>query len=144
MSVKSTTQGKQVILHNGDSMLPLPVVYAVPNQVTTHIIHADCAIALKTLPTASVDLVMTSPPYADQRKHTYGGIPADQYVAWFLPIADELYRVLKPRGSFVLNIKERVVNGERHTYVMDLIIAMRKRGWLWTEDYVWHKRSLPG
>jgi site-specific DNA-methyltransferase (adenine-specific)/site-specific DNA-methyltransferase (cytosine-N4-specific) len=45
----------------------------------------------------------------------------------------------------VLNIKERVVDGERHTYVMELIIAMRKRGWLFTEEYIWHKRNCyPG
>jgi site-specific DNA-methyltransferase (adenine-specific) len=53
--------------------------------------------------------------------------------------------VLKPSGSFVLNIKERVVDGERHTYVMELVIAMRKRGWLFTEEYIWHKRNCyPG
>ncbi|OFX17790.1 MAG: DNA methylase, partial [Armatimonadetes bacterium RBG_16_58_9] len=84
-------------------------------------------------------------PYADQRKHTYGGISPSRYVEWFLPIADELYRVLHPSGSFVLNIKERVVNGERHTYVIELILEMRKRGWLWTEEYVWHKKNCyPG
>jgi site-specific DNA-methyltransferase (adenine-specific)/site-specific DNA-methyltransferase (cytosine-N4-specific) len=92
-----------------------------------------------------VDLIITSPPYADQRKSTYGGIPADDYVEWFMPIADQLRRVLKLSGSFVLNIKERVVNGERHTYVMELIIEMRKRGWLYTEEYIWHKRNCyPG
>lgn len=113
--------------------------------MTSAILQGDCSEALKTLPDASVDLVVTSPPYADQRSSTYGGTPADQYVDWFLPIADELYRVLKPTGSFVLNIKERVVNGERHTYVLELIIAMRGRGWLWTEEYVWHKRNCyPG
>ena len=86
-----------------------------------------------------------SPPYADQRQTTYGGIAPDDYVAWFLPIAAELKRVLKPEGSFVLNIKERVVNGERHTYVLELIIALRKQGWFWTEEYMWHKRnSYPG
>lgn len=57
-----------------------------------------------------MDLVITSPPYADQRKHTYGGVKPDDYVEWFLPIADELKRVLKPRGSFILNIKERVLH----------------------------------
>jgi len=115
------------------------------NQVTIKIIHGDCAIALKSLPNNSIDLVMTSPPYANQRKHDYGGVAADKYVEWFLPISDELYRVLKPEGSFVLNIKESVVKGERHTYVMDLIIEMKKRGWLWTEEYIWHKRnSCPG
>jgi site-specific DNA-methyltransferase (adenine-specific)/site-specific DNA-methyltransferase (cytosine-N4-specific) len=53
--------------------------------------------------------------------------------------------VLKPTGSFILNIKEKVYNGERHTYVLELILAMRKQGWLWTEEYMWHKRnSFPG
>ena len=93
----------------------------------------------------SIDLVVTSPPYADRRKSTYGGIHPDNYVDWFLTISDELKRVLKPTGSFVLNIKENVVDGERHTYVLELIIAMRKQGWLWTEEYMWHKKnSFPG
>jgi site-specific DNA-methyltransferase (adenine-specific)/site-specific DNA-methyltransferase (cytosine-N4-specific) len=57
----------------------------------------------------------------------------------------ELLRVLKPTGSFILNIKEKVCDGERHTYVIELILAMRKQGWLWTEEYMWHKRnSFPG
>jgi len=87
----------------------------------------DCRVILPTCASESVDLIVTSPPYADQRKNTYGGVPPDEYVAWFLPIADELYRVLKPRGSFVLNIKERVVNGERHTYVIELILDAQAR-----------------
>lgn len=64
---------------------------------------------------------------------------------WFLPISQELYRVLKPSGTFILNIKEKVVNGERHTYVIELILAMRKQGWLWTKEFIWHKKnSYPG
>jgi site-specific DNA-methyltransferase (adenine-specific) len=111
----------------------------------TQIYHGDCLVTLSTLASSSVDLIVTSPPYADQRKDTYGGVHPDRYVEWFLPISAELKRVLKPEGSFILNIKERVVNGERHTYVLELIIALRKQGWLWTEEYVWHKRnSYPG
>jgi site-specific DNA-methyltransferase (adenine-specific) len=107
--------------------------------------QADCQELLKKIPKGSVDLIVTSPPYADQRKNVYGGVHADNYVEWFLPIADGLYQVLKPSGSFVLNIKERVVDGERHTYVMELIIEMRKRGWRFTEEYIWHKRNCyPG
>ncbi|HQQ13643.1 MAG TPA: DNA methyltransferase, partial [Bacteroidales bacterium] len=68
-----------------------------------------------------------------------------KYVEWFLPITSELLRVLKPSGTFVLNIKEKVVNGERSTYVMELIIEMRKQGWFWTEEFIWHKKnSYPG
>jgi site-specific DNA-methyltransferase (adenine-specific) len=107
--------------------------------------HGMAEHILPQLDSDSVDLIITSPPYADQRRRTYGGIPPDQYVAWFLPIAAELKRVLKPSGSFILNIKERVVNGERHTYVLELILEMRKQGWLWTEEYCWHKKNCyPG
>ncbi len=64
---------------------------------------------------------------------------------WFLPVAAELRRVLTDDGSFVLNIKERVVSGERHTYVLELILALRRQGWLWTEEYLWHKKNCsPG
>ena len=109
------------------------------------IIHGDCLEVLKTMPDNSVDLIITSPPYADSRKKTYGGISADDYVDWFLPRSKEFLRVLKPTGTFVLNIKERVVAGERHTYVLQLILAMRDQGWLWTEEFMWHKKnSFPG
>ncbi|MBI5034889.1 MAG: site-specific DNA-methyltransferase [Chloroflexi bacterium] len=117
-----------------------------PVKLETNIIHrGDCREILPTLPDECIDLIVTSPPYADRRKDTYGGIPPDEYVAWFLPISQELKRVLKPQGSFILNIKERVVEGERGTYVMELVLAMRKQGWLWTEEYCWHKKnSYPG
>jgi site-specific DNA-methyltransferase (adenine-specific) len=109
------------------------------------ILPGDCAQVLTTLPDACVDLTVTSPPYADQRTHTYGGVAPDRYVEWFTPISAELLRVTKPTGSFVLNIKERVVAGERHTYVLELILRLRQQGWLWTEEYIWHKRNChPG
>ncbi len=114
-------------------------------EVRTDLYQGDCKEVMMELLDNSVDLIFTSPPYADQRKNTYGGIHPDEYVAWFLPISIELLRVLKPTGSFVFNIKERIVNGERSTYVMELILAMRKQGWLWTEEYIWHKKNCyPG
>ena len=114
-------------------------------EIVVRPLLGDCREVLKTLPDDSIDLIVTSPPYADQRKNTYGGVHPDDYVEWFLPISAELLRVLKPTGTFILNIKERVVKGERHTYVIELILAMRKQGWLWTEEYCWHKKnSYPG
>ena len=109
------------------------------------ILHGDCEEVLKGLPDACVDLIFTSPPYADQRQSTYGGVSPDEYVDWLLPKVAQFQRVLKPTGTFILNIKERVVNGERHTYVIELILKMRERGWLWTEEFMWHKKnSYPG
>lgn len=111
----------------------------------TKIYLGDAKNILKKFESNSIDLIFTSPPYADSRKNTYGGIHPDKYVEWFLPFSEELLRVLKPAGTFVLNIKEKVVNGERHTYVMDLIKEMRVQGWLWTEEFIWHKKnSYPG
>ena len=109
------------------------------------IYNEDCLKRLRKIPDQSVDLVMTSPPYADNRKGVYRGIKTEKYVEWFLPISKELFRVLKPRGSFVLNIKERIIDGERGTYVLELILNMRKQGWIWTEEYIWHKKNCyPG
>ena len=114
-------------------------------KITTDLYLGDSKKELKKLADNSVDLIVTSPPYADQRKSTYGGIRADKYVEWFLPISEQLLRVLKPTGTFVLNIKEKVIEGERSTYVMELILAMRQQGWLWTEEFIWHKKnSYPG
>jgi site-specific DNA-methyltransferase (adenine-specific) len=109
------------------------------------IIQGDCLDVLQKYDNDTFDLIITSPPYADRRVHTYGGIKPEHYVNWFLPRSEQFLRVLKPTGSFVLNIKEKVENGERHTYVLELILALRKQGWLWTEEYIWHKRnSYPG
>jgi DNA modification methylase len=115
------------------------------SSILDTIIAGDCLQVLKRIPDECVDLVVTSPPYADRRTRVYGGIKPEKYVEWFLPISAQLRRVLKPTGSFVLNIKEIVVSGERHTYVIELILGMRKQGWLWTEEYIWHKKNCyPG
>jgi site-specific DNA-methyltransferase (adenine-specific)/site-specific DNA-methyltransferase (cytosine-N4-specific) len=114
-------------------------------EVRASLYLGDSKEVIKKIPDNSVDLIFTSPPYADQRKSTYGGIHPDKYVEWFLPLSKELLRVLKPTGTFVLNIKEKVTEGERSIYVMELILAMRKQGWLWTEEFIWHKKnSYPG
>lgn len=114
-------------------------------DVQSKIFLGDCKDILKNVDENSVDLIVTSPPYADRRKNTYGGIKPDEYVDWFLPIGKELLRVLKNTGTFILNIKEKAENGERHTYVLELIMALKKQGWLWTEEFIWHKKnSYPG
>jgi len=109
------------------------------------IIPGNCLTTLQTFPTDSIDLIVTSPPYADNRKMTYDGVPIREYVQWFLPISVELKRVLKPEGSFIFNIKERALNGERQTYVIELILEMKKQGWFWIEEYIWCKKNCyPG
>jgi site-specific DNA-methyltransferase (adenine-specific)/site-specific DNA-methyltransferase (cytosine-N4-specific) len=114
-------------------------------NLTTQLLLGDSKEKLKTLGNDSIDLIVTSPPYADRRKNTYGGIEPEKYVEWFLPISFQLLRVLKPAGTFILNIKEKAESGERHAYVIELILALRKQGWLWTEEFIWHKKNCyPG
>ncbi len=112
---------------------------------TAEIKHGDCLEVLKEYSDNTFDLIVTSPPYADKRKNTYGGIAPEKYVEWFLPRSKQFLRVLKPTGTFILNIKEKAENGERHTFVLELVLALRKQGWLWTEEFIWHKKNCyPG
>lgn len=122
------------------------VAIALPElERPSKVIEGDASQVLTMLPSDSVDLVVTSPPYADQRRTTYGGIHPDDYVEWFMPFAAGVHHVLRPEGTFILNIKEKAVRGERHTYVLELILAMRRAGWLWTEEFIWHKKNCyPG
>ena len=108
--------------------------------------EGDCLDVMTCMPADFVDLIVTSPPYADARKHTYGGVSPDDYVGWFSERAEQMHRILKPSGSFVLNIKEKAVDGERHPYVLDLILAMKREvGFRWVEEYIWHKTTAaPG
>ncbi len=120
---------------------------AVLTTEATSIRCGDCIdlVASDWASPGSVNLIVTSPPYADQRKDNYGGIHPDSYVQWFAPRAEVLYECLAEDGSFVLNIKEKAVAGERHTYVLELILALKRQGWLWVEEYCWHKKNCyPG
>ncbi len=110
--------------------------------IKTEILTGDCLQLLPDFPDDFFNLIVTSPPYVDRRNKTYGGIKPDEYVEWFLPRSAEFLRALKPDGTFILNIKEKAINGERHTYVIELILEMKRQGWLWTEEFVWHKKKL--
>ena len=130
--------------HSPEGLPPFEAARIPPDDaaLAPHILQGDC---LEVIPRAvgrqAVDLVVTSPPYADQRRKNYGGIHPDRYVEWFLPRAEVIRDSLRPTGSFVLNIKERAVNGERHPYVLELILALRKQGWRWVDEYCWHKKN---
>ena len=109
------------------------------------ILLGDCLELMKNIPDNSIDMVFTSPPYAERRKTTYGGIPENDYVDWFLPIGAEIKRILKPTGSFFLNIKPHTNKGERSLYVYDLVCQLkRETGFMFVEEYCWTKNAFPG
>lgn len=91
------------------------------------------------------DLIVTSPPYADARHKHYDSIHPDKFAEWFLTFHEPFYKALKPTGSFVINIKDKVVDGVRHRFVWKTIEALCQRGWFAIDDYIWHKTNpMPG
>lgn len=113
-------------------------------MVKKEILFGDCLKLMKSIPSNSIDLVFTSPPYAERRKSTYGGISEDKYVEWFLPIGKEINRILKETGSFFLNIKSHTNKGERSLYVFDLVCQLKREvGFMFVEEYCWVKNAFP-
>lgn len=109
-------------------------------------IVGDCETVMKRMPEKSIDLVITSPPYADQRDYgrTESSIAPDNYVEWFLPKARQIYKILKDDGSFILNINDKVVDGFQHLYVFELVLALCKEvGFHLVRDYIWYNPATP-
>ncbi len=92
-----------------------------------------------------VDLIVTSPPYADARNGHYDSVHPDRFAEWFLTFNDAFYNAVKPTGSLVINIKDKVVEGTRHRYVWHTIEALCQAGWYAIDDYLWYKSNpMPG
>lgn len=108
------------------------------------VIHGDSREVLKKYK-GQADLIVTSPPYADARKKHYDSVHPDNYKDWFLTFHQVFWDALKPRGSLVINIKDKVVDGVRHRYVWQTMMALSDLGWFSIEDYLWHKTNpMPG
>ncbi len=115
------------------------------NKQVMTLLNGDCLEEMKKIESGSVDMVVTSPPYALQRKSTYGGVSEADYIEWFIPIAKEIKRVLSDTGSFFLNIKPNCKDGERVLYVMKLIITLKEDvGFRFTDEFTWTKLGVPG
>jgi site-specific DNA-methyltransferase (adenine-specific)/site-specific DNA-methyltransferase (cytosine-N4-specific) len=108
------------------------------------IILGDSREKLKDFEDKYFQLIVTSPPYADARKKQYDSVSPDDFPNFILSFHDEFWRVLSDDGSFVINIKDKVVKGIRHRYVWKTIEALSKKGWLCVDDYLWIKNGMPG
>jgi len=108
------------------------------------ILQGDCFDLIKEQPDNSVDLVITSPPYSNivsYGKNVSVKKPND-YVDWLLPLFDEIYRVLKPSGSFILNINDNCTNGLRNPFIYELIYRSQKETKLrFYDNYLWVKKA---
>lgn len=122
----------------------------IPNFTTSHgkIVHHDSLAYMKdAIHDETVDLIFTSPPFALLRKKDYGNVEADEYLAWFEQFAKEFYRILKPSGSFVIDIGGSWTPGQptRSLYHFELLIMLcRKLSFhLAQEFYWWNPAKLP-
>jgi site-specific DNA-methyltransferase (cytosine-N4-specific) len=123
---------------------PLPSTRLIPAYTTRRgrAYRGDALEVLRTLPSDSVALVLTSPPFALRRQKAYGNVAAAEYVDWFWPFAEEIYRVLRPDGSFVLELGGawKPGSGTRSLYQYELILRLCQRFHL-AQDFYWYNPS---
>jgi len=89
------------------------------------------------------NLVITSPPYAEQRKHQYGGISEVDYPQWTVKWMREVRKVLTDDGSVFINIRPHIKNGVISDYVLKTRLALREDGWNECEELIWYKPDSP-
>jgi site-specific DNA-methyltransferase (cytosine-N4-specific) len=100
----------------------------------------DSLELLAELPDASIDLVMTSPPFALRRQKTYGNVDETEYIQWIKPFGQEVFRVLKESGSFVLDLGGAYRSGmpSRSLYNFRVLLAFCDEiGFHLAEDFYW-------
>lgn len=103
--------------------------------------HGDSKELLAGLPGDSINLIMTSPPYALHFKKEYGNAVQSEYVKWFLGFADDMHRILKDDGSLVLDIGGAWTPGKptRSLYHFELLLALcREVGFHLAQEFYWY------
>ncbi len=99
---------------------------------------------LRQIPDDSVDLIMTSPPFALERKKEYGNVSPDEYIPWFIEFATEFRRVLKDTGSLVIDIGGSWIKGQptRSLYHFELVISLCKvLNFHLAQEFFWYNPS---
>lgn len=103
---------------------------------------ADSLEVMRSMRKESVDLVLTSPPFALRRKKSYGNVSADEYGDWFWPFAKAIHRILKPTGSFVLDIGGSWNKGlpTRTLYHFELLVRLCGKSGLFhlAHEFYWY------
>ena len=107
------------------------------------ILCGDFFIISDTIPDQHIDLVVTSPPYAEQRKNLYCGVPENEYPDWTVRWMEKCRRILKPNASIAIVIRPHIQSGIISDYVLKTRIAIRSAGWCECEELIWIKPNSP-
>jgi site-specific DNA-methyltransferase (cytosine-N4-specific) len=104
---------------------------------------ADSLEFMRQIPAGSVNLVMTSPPFALKRKKKYGNVDAAEYVEWLYPFAEEIRRILKDDGSFVLDIGGTWNKGlpTRSLYHYEVVLRLTRKLFHLAQEFYWYNPS---
>ncbi|NDJ23514.1 site-specific DNA-methyltransferase [Nostoc sp. B(2019)] len=129
------TQHKEIIFHP----------YYVQQQGSAYL--GDTLQLIKFIADNSINLILTSPPFALTRKKEYGNESAEKYIEWFLPFAYEFKRVLTDNGSFILDLGGAYLPGNpvRSIYQYELLVRLCKEVgfFLAQEFYHYNPARLP-
>lgn len=112
----------------------------------SHFLYIGDCRAMPGLSTVGTHIgCFTSPPYAEQRAAKYGGIAPDRYKEWWEAVQTTVGAFLGPDGVFFLNLKAHAEGGQRVTYVMETVLAMKQEwGWKYIDEFAWVKPGYPG
>ena len=107
------------------------------------VLHGDCLDLIPSLEDGSVSLVVTSPPYAQQRAGHYEGIPEEDYPEFTVQWMTALEPKMTPDGSVFLVIRPHVKDGVLSDYLLKTRLAVREAGWHECEELIWLKPDAP-
>jgi len=118
--------------------------YIQSDRLVPYFICGDALQVLRSFPTSAADFAMTSPPYWGHRQYDSGGIGLEDdyrdYIAAMLRITNELFRVLRPSGSFWLNIGDSYMNKRLLGIPWRIALAMMdEQGWVLRNSVIWNK-----
>jgi DNA modification methylase len=120
------------------------IEYLHNTSITPYLICGDALDVLGVMPESSIDMVITSPPYWGKREYGSGGIGLEDnykdYIESFLKITNEIKRILKPEGSFWLNIGDSYLNKCLVGIPWRIAISMTdQQGWILRNEVIWNK-----
>jgi len=119
---------------------------ATADTLVNHIICSDAASALRKLPSACVDCIVTSPPYYGQRDYSTdiqigNERSPSEYVTKLVEVFHECHRVLSESGTLWLNLGDKYKNGHLLGMPWRVAIALQDKGWILRSDIIWHKTN---
>jgi len=129
--------------HMSSTSVEPPKLAPPKGKWVNQVVCGDALNLIAQLDDNSINAVITSPPYAEQRKQQYGGISEDDYPVWFVSIMTALRSKLTEDGSVIVVIRPHITDGDVSDYVMRTVMAVKSAGWIQPGLQTWYKPDSP-